>query len=524
MTAGHGGGPVVLCILDGFGIGDDPGRDPLLSAARMPNWNRLIATWPHARLKAAGEAVGLPPGQMGNSEVGHLNLGAGFPVLQDLPRINRALADGSFFSNTALLAAAQRASTGPGQLHLMALLGPGGVHAVDDHLLGMVELAHRQGVPAERVLIHLITDGRDTPPQSAAGFLRTLLSAIVDKARIATVAGRFWAMDRDQRWERTARAYAAIGHADAPRYASAGAVLADAVGKGVGDEFVEPAVVGEYAGLGDGDTFVHLNFRADRARQFTRALALESFDDFDRGTRPSKLAVTTLTEYQDRSELPVAVAFPPTEVASLAGHLAAHGLRQLHVAETEKYAHVTYFFNGGRETRFPREDRVLVPSQRDVPTYDLAPEMSAEPITEVVIEALAAGTHRFIVVNYANADMVGHTGDWQAAVTAAEVVDRCIGRLADAVSTHGATLLITGDHGNIEQMRDEDGHPQTKHTTSDVPLVVVGAAVSGASLADGALADVAPTICALLGLTAGPGMTGRDLFAPSVSADPTETG
>lgn len=524
MTTDRGGGPVVLCILDGFGIGDDPTRNPLLGAARMPNWDRLNATWPHARLKAAGEAVGLPSGQMGNSEVDHLNLGAGFPVLQDLPRINRAIADGSFFGNDALVTAARRASIGIGRLHLMALLGPGGVHAIDDHLLGMVELAHRQGVPAERVLIHLITDGRDTPPRSASAYLRALVSAIDGKARIATVAGRFWAMDRDQRWERTARAYAAVVHADGPRHASAEEVLAEVAANEVGDEFIEPAVVGDYSGLADGDSFVHLNFRADRARQFIRALVLPTFDGFERGNRPSDLAITTLTEYQDQAELPVAVAFGPVEVPSLAGHLAAHGLRQLHVAETEKYAHVTYFFNGGRETPFPGEDRVLVPSRRDIPTYDLAPEMSAAPITDVVIEALAADAHRFIVVNYANADMVGHTGDWQAAIAAVEVLDGCLGRLTDAASAHNATLLITGDHGNIEQMRDEDGHPQTKHTTSDVPLLAVGETTRDKVLADGALSDVAPTICALLGLPSGPGMTGRDLFAPSVSADPAEAG
>ena len=407
----------------------------------------------------------------------------------------------------------------------MALLGPGGIHAIDDHLLGMVELAGRRGLGRTQVLLHLVTDGRDTPPQSAGGFARALESAIGGKATVATVGGRYWAMDRDSRWERVARAYRAVVHGEGPRAATALEAIAAAHGTSTGDEFIEPTVIGDYAGVGANEAFVHLNFRADRAREFCRALVVTDFTEFDRGTRPSGLAVTTLTEYQDPADLPVAVAFPPIVVPSLAGYLAERGWRQLHVAETEKYAHVTYFFNGGREEPFAGEDRVLVPSRRDIATYDLAPEMSAGRITEVVVEAIAAQTYAFVLVNYANADMVGHTGVWEASVRAVEVLDECLGRLETACTGAGAVLLVTGDHGNIEEVRDAAGQPQTQHTTADVPLLVIGPGVRGRPLANGSLADVAPTICGLLGLPPAPSMTGRDLFdAEAAAAGTAETG
>ena len=501
---------VVLVVLDGFGLNDDPSRNALLSAA-MWNWNRLLAEWPHCRLAASGEAVGLPAGQMGNSEVGHLNLGAGFRVLQDLPRISAAIDDGSFFANPALTAACDRVRDAGSRLHLLGLIGPGGVHAVDEHIVAMVELAHRSGLPADRIMVHAFTDGRDTPPRSADAFLPALERRFAGRATIASVTGRYWAMDRDRRWERTKRAYDAIVHGTGLRALTPASAIADAYAREEGDEFIQPTVVGDAPSMASGDSVVHLNFRADRARQLTHALAQPSFDRFDRGDAAA-FDVTTLTEYQAPDELSVAVAFPPLVIDSLAAHLSRLGKRQLHIAETEKYAHVTYFFNGGVEEPFTGEDRILVPSNRDVPTYDLAPEMSAVPITDALVDALGRHEHDFIVANYANADMVGHTGVWSAAVEAANVLDACFGRLSRAALGERATLVITADHGNIEEMRDEAGAPQTKHTTSPVPLVLVSEDRAGARLRDGELADVAPTLCELLGVPAGPEMTGRSLI------------
>jgi len=477
----------------------------------MPTWRRLVADWPSCRLAASSEAVGLPPGQMGNSEVGHLNLGAGFPVLQDLPRISRAIEDGSFFANAALQAAAEHAVGSGTTLHLLGLIGPGGIHAVDGHILAMVELAARAGLPADRVLLHAFTDGRDTPPRSADGYLAALERRVQGSARVVTVSGRFYAMDRDRRWERTAVAWEALVHGQGERAATAGEAIAAAYARDESDEFIRPTVVDGYDGMADGDAVVHLNFRADRGRQLTRALALSSFDAFDRGRRP-ELSVTTLTEYQSRDELPVAVAFPPLEIDSLPAYLSRLGMHQLHLAETEKYAHVTYFFNGGVEEQLPNEERVLVPSRRDVPTYDLAPEMSAPEITERLLDAIGSATYDFIVVNYANPDMVGHTGVWDAGVRAAEIIDGILATVTEATLAVGGALLITADHGNIEEMRDAEGNPQTKHTTSPVPFVLVAADRRGARLHDGILADVAPTICDLLGIAPGPEMTGRSLL------------
>jgi 2,3-bisphosphoglycerate-independent phosphoglycerate mutase len=500
----------VLCVLDGFGLNDDPRRNAVLSA-RMPTWDRLTSEWPTARLAASGEAVGLPAGQMGNSEVGHLNLGAGFPVIQDLPRINRAIADGSFYENPALAAAVDHVFAGGSRLHLLGLIGPGGIHAVDEQIVAMAELAHRRGLPGERVLLHAFTDGRDTPPRSAAALLPRLEATLAGRATIATVSGRYYAMDRDGRWERTKLAWDAIVHGKGPRAGSAGEAIERAYARDVADEFIEPTIVIEEASVGEGDAVLHMNFRADRARQLMAAFALPYFDAFERGRLPGGLSLTTLTEYQRSDELPVAVAFPPIPIDSLPAYLARLGLRQLHIGETEKYAHVTYFFNGGVEAELRGEDRILVPSNRRVATYDLAPEMSALPITEQLIESVGSGEYDFVIVNYANPDMVGHTGDWDAAVRAAEVVDSCLGKVAEATLAAGGALLITADHGNIEEMRDNEGAPQTKHTTSPVPLILVAEAFRGAELHDGILADVAPTICDLMGLPPAPQMTGESL-------------
>jgi 2,3-bisphosphoglycerate-independent phosphoglycerate mutase len=515
--------PIVLVVLDGFGIGHDPAADAV-AAAPMPVWRGLLERWPHASLRASEDAVGLPPGQMGNSEVGHLNLGAGRPVLQDLPRIDSAIADGSFFDRPALLEACARAERPDGRLHVISLIGPGGVHANDRHLVALAELAARRGVPSVR--IHALLDGRDTPPRSALGYIADLeprLAAVHPDARIATIGGRYYAMDRDNRWERIARGYAAIVDGVGERAPSATAAIEAACDRGENDEFVAPTVIDGVDGrVRDGDPIIHANFRADRARQLVHALADEVFEGFDRDAvrpRPRNLLVVTMTEYE--AGLPVEVAFPPEEVRSLAHAASDAGWRQFHVAETEKYAHVTYFFNGGREAALPGEDRRLVPSPK-VATYDLQPAMSAPGVADALIEAIESGDYDFIVANFANPDMVGHTGVWEATVTALGVIDGCIGRVVGALEEldardpdgPGSLLIVTADHGNAEAMRDAEGRPVTAHSLNPVPIAAVGRAVAGRSLHDGVLADVAPTICELGGLERWEGMTGRSLLDP----------
>ena len=515
--------PLVLVIIDGFGIGPIPADDAIASA-RMPVWRGLLEHWPHSILGASEEAVGLPPGQMGNSEVGHLNLGAGKPVLQDLPRIDAAIEDGSFFDRPPLVAAADRAAKAgsDGRLHLISLIGPGGVHANDRHLVVLAELAARRGVPHVRV--HALLDGRDTPPRSALGYMADLERRLAEAhpdAKVATVGGRYWAMDRDQRWDRTARGYDAIVHGVGERARSATAAIEAAYERGENDEFVAPTVIDGVDGtVRDGDPIIHANFRANRARQLTHALADgDSFTAFDRssgGSRPHDLFVVTMTEYE--SGLPVEVAFPPDEAYSLAHAAADAGWRQFHVAETEKYAHVTYFFNGGREAPLPGEDRRLIPSPK-VATYDLQPEMSAEGVADAIVEAVRGDEYDLIVANFANPDMVGHTGVWDAAVTAAETVDGCLGRIVDALDEsdarssggEGSLLAITADHGNADQMRTADGEPVTAHSLNPVPFLLRGRVVDGAELRNGVLADVAPTLCELVGLPRWTGMTGQSL-------------
>ncbi|HET9346241.1 MAG TPA: 2,3-bisphosphoglycerate-independent phosphoglycerate mutase [Candidatus Limnocylindrales bacterium] len=509
--------PIVLVVLDGFGVGPDPSVDAI-AAAPMPVWRGLLARWPHALLRASEDAVGLPPGQMGNSEVGHLNLGAGRPVLQDLPRIDAAIADGSFFERPALIEACRRAARPGGRLHVISLIGPGGVHANDRHLVALAELARRHGVPAVRV--HALLDGRDTPPRSARGFVEDLerrLAAAHPDARIATVGGRYWAMDRDKRWERTKRGYDAIVHGVGERAPSALAAIDAAYGRGENDEFVAPTIVDGVDGRSrDGDPIVHANFRADRARQLTHALADETFGGFDRsagGPAPREPFVVTMTEYEEG--LPVSVAFPPEEAYSLAHAASDAGWRQFHVAETEKYAHVTYFFNGGRETPLPGEDRLLVPSPK-VATYDLQPSMSAPGVADALVEAIRLDRYDLIVANFANPDMVGHTGVWDATIEALETIDACLGRVVAAAGP-GSLLVITADHGNAELMRDADGRPVTAHSLNPVPILVAGQAVEGRRLHDGVLADVAPTIGELAGLPRWEGMTGSSLLEPRES-------
>ena len=520
--------PIVLVVLDGFGIGDGSSSDAV-AAAEMPVWRSLLGRWPHASLRAAEDAVGLPAGQMGNSEVGHLNLGAGRPVLQDLPRIDAAIADGTFFERPALLDACRRAARPDGRLHVISLIGPGGVHANDRHLVALVALAARQGVPSVR--IHALLDGRDTPPRSAIAFVADLeprLAAAHPDARIATIGGRYYAMDRDNRWDRIARGYAAIVDGVGEKASSATAAIEAAYLRGENDEFVLPTIIDGVDGIvRDGDPIVHANFRADRARQLVHALADREFVGFDRDAnrpRPRDLLVVTMTAYE--AGLAVKVAFPPEEVRSLAHAAADAGWRQFHVAETEKYAHVTYFFNGGREAPLPGEDRRLIPSPA-VATYDLQPAMSAPGVADALVEAIRADTYDFIVANFANPDMVGHTGVWEATLAALATIDDCLGRIAAAVESRdridpdgpGSLLIITADHGNAEVMRDAAGHPITAHSLNPVPIVIAGRAMAGRSLHDGVLADVAPTICQLGGLDRWEGMTGTSLLEPAPVAD-----
>ena len=517
--------PIVLVVLDGFGIGRDPAGDAI-AAAPMPTWRGLLERWPHSTLEASEEAVGLPPGQMGNSEVGHLNLGAGRPVLQDLPRIDAAIADGSFDTRPAFLGACRRAREARGILHVVTLVGPGGVHANDRHLVALAALAERERVP--RLAIHALLDGRDTPPSSALGYvvdLESRLAAVHPGATIATVGGRYFAMDRDRRWERTERGYDAIVHGETvDRAPSAVAAIEAAYIRGESDEFVAPTVIdGREGSVDDHDPIVHLNFRADRARQLTHALADGSeFDGFDRTSptgrpAPTDLLVVTMTEYEEG--LDVLVAFPPETARSLAQAFSEAGWRQFHVAETEKYAHVTYFFNGGIEAPWPGEDRDLIPSPK-VATYDLQPAMSAAGVTDALVGAIGSGTYDFIVANYANPDMVGHTGVWDATVDALATIDACLARVVDAVGAveaadqggAGAILAITADHGNADDLRDASGAPVTAHSLNPVPFVLIGRSVADRRLADGVLADVAPTLLELADLPPWPAMSGRSLL------------
>ena len=524
MTGGFRGGPrprpILLVVLDGFGIGHDPSADAI-AAADMPVWRGLLRDWPHAALRASEDAVGLPPGQMGNSEVGHLNLGAGRPVLQDLPRIDAAIADGSYALRPAFVEACTRAARPDGRLHLVSLIGPGGVHANDRHLVALVRLAASLDVPCVR--IHALLDGRDTPPRSAVDFMLDLETRLADAhpdARVASVGGRYYAMDRDGRWDRVERGYDAIVHRVGERAETATAAIQAGYARGENDEFVTPTVIaGTDGSVRPGDPIIHCNFRADRARQLTHALSEASFESFDRtapdGTpAPADLHVVTMTEYE--SGLPVHVAFPPEQARSLAQAFSEAGWRQFHVAETEKYAHVTYFFNGGVEIPYAGEERVLVPSLK-VATYDLAPEMRAVGVTDELVGAIASGRFDFIVANYANPDMVAHTGRWEATIAGLEVIDACLARVVAAIeavdaadpAAPGAVLAITADHGNADELRDASGNAVTAHSLNPVPFVLVGRAARGLDLSDGVLADVAPTLLELAGLPRWDGMTGR---------------
>ncbi|HEX5763003.1 MAG TPA: 2,3-bisphosphoglycerate-independent phosphoglycerate mutase [Solirubrobacterales bacterium] len=496
---------LALVILDGWGLAP-PGPGNAISQAETPVFDRLWDAYPHTQLSAQGRDVGLPDGQMGNSEVGHLNLGAGAIVKQDLARIDDAIADGSFFENEALVAACRRAAAGSGRLHLLGLVSDGGVHSGWEHLEATIELATQEGVPD--VVFHAFTDGRDTLPHGGRGYLAELERWLRQAGRVGTVSGRYYAMDRDTRWERTKLAYDAIVHGEGLHAASSQEAIETSYQREETDEFVKPTVIGDYDGVREGEAAIFVNFRPDRARQMTRALAEPGFDEFPRSNGPL-LGLTTMTEY--RQGWPYPVAFPEARPrTTLAEVVSGAGGRQLHVAETEKYAHVTYFFNGGREAEWEGEERCLVESPRDVPTYDHKPEMSARAAADAFVERWSQGAYRFGIINFANPDMVGHTGSIPAAVKAVETVDRCLGDVVAAVDRVGGACIVTADHGNCDHMLEPDGSPNTAHSLNPVPLIVTA---EGVSLRDGGiLADVAPTALNLLGIPQPEAMTGRSLL------------
>ncbi len=511
---------VALIILDGWGL-RPPADDNAISLGRTPSWDRI---WekpaiPHSVLATSGPAVGLPEGQMGNSEVGHLNLGAGRVVVQSLLRISQAIAADELSDNPALRDALDTVHDRGSTLHLVGLVGPGGVHAADEHLDALAELAKECGLP--RICLHAFLDGRDTPPSSALGYLRELekRGTVDERCPIATISGRYYAMDRDRRWDRTELAYRAMVEGEGDAVRDPIRALEQAYEEGETDEFVRPRVVVDEEGkpvgrIRDGDAIVCFNFRADRMRQITRALGDPDFTAFDRGEGPPDTRIVTLTEY-DRT-LPLEVAFPPEPLDNLlCDVLAAHGRTSFRTAETEKYPHVTYFFNGGREDPPIGEERKLVPSPK-VATYDLQPEMSAPEVTDGLVEAIRSREFDLLVCNYANPDMVGHTGVISAAVRAVETVDECLGRVLEACEETGTTALVTADHGNCEQMYDpETGGPHTAHTTNPVGIVLVEPEARRTTdrLEEGALADIAPTLLGLLDLPKPAEMDGRDLRA-----------
>jgi 2,3-bisphosphoglycerate-independent phosphoglycerate mutase len=500
--------PLLLMILDGWGYRDET-ENNAIALADTPCWDDMWENEPHVLIETSGEPVGLPAGQMGNSEVGHMNIGAGRIVYQDFSRITKAIHDGSFAENFELCSAIDAAADRDGTVHIMGLLSPGGVHSHDDHFLATVKLAAQRG--AASVAIHGFLDGRDTPPRSAeASILRMqdLLNTIPG-ATFSTICGRYYAMDRDMRWDRVEKAYRAISSAQSERHeVSAISALEQAYARGENDEFVQPTVIGGASGVRDGDVIIFVNFRADRARELTMAFVNDPFDGFDRN-KINLADYVCMTEY--KAGLPVSVAFPPSTIPRLFGaELADSGLRQLRIAETEKYAHVTFFFNGGQENPFPLEERILIPSP-DVATYDLQPEMSAPELTRKLVEAIHSRKFDVIICNVANPDMVGHTGNLEAAMKAVAVVDRCLAEVRSAIDSVGGELLITADHGNIELMKDPvSGQNHTAHTTNKVPFLFHGRPATMKNA--GSLRDIAPTMMALLGLSQPKEMTGRPLL------------
>jgi 2,3-bisphosphoglycerate-independent phosphoglycerate mutase len=508
---------VVLVVLDGWGYRRER-EGNAVALANVPTWNRLWAGTPRTLLDASGLAVGLPIGQMGNSEVGHMNLGAGRVVLQDLVRISAAVKHGDFFRNDVLLAACAHARKNGGTLHLMGLIGDGGVHAHQEHLLALVALGEREGVP--KIAIHAMLDGRDTLPKSALGFMQDLIAKTAGRAAIASLGGRYYGMDRDKRWPRIELWYRAAVDGTGPSATDPVAFIRDAYGRGETDEFIKPAAIARdgapVAPMRDGDALICWNFRSDRMRQIVRAIGIAGFDGFDVSRRP-KVHIATMTQYDATFGFPI--AFEPFSMEKIVAEvLCDAGMTTLRTAETEKYPHVTYFFNGGVEVPYKGEERILVPSQK-VATYDLMPEMSAPGITDVLCKAIEARDHEFILVNYANGDMVGHSGNLAATIEACEVVDRCLARVLASGEKASARLLITADHGNCEMMIDPaTGGPHTAHTTNPVPFLLVAKGDAVPLRDGGALCDVGPTILGMLGVDQPAEMTGRDLRLAGVPA------
>jgi len=501
--------PMVLCILDGWGYRADDTANAV-ALAETPAWDQIIATCPHAFLTTHGPDVGLPSGQMGNSEVGHTNIGAGRVVAMDLGQIDLAIEDGSFFTNAAIRAFGQTLKGTGGTAHLMGVISDGGVHGHITHVLAATRALTDMGV---RVALHAVTDGRDVAPASAAKFIAALQAGLPPLARIATVSGRYFAMDRDNRWDRVARAYQAMVEAKGTHAATAADAVTAAATRGETDEFIAPTVLADYHGAQDGDGFFCLNFRADRAREILLAVGEDAFAGFARGTRPHWAALLGMVDYSKTHDAFMAAAYPKrTLVNTLGAWVASHGLRQFRLAETEKYPHVTFFLNGGKEEPEPGEDRYMAPSPK-IATYDLQPEMSSAEVTERLVQAIRA-RYDLIVVNYANPDMVGHTGSLPAAIAACASVDRGLVRVLAALKETGAAMLVTADHGNAELMVDPvTGGPHTAHTTNPVVVALVGGP-PGAHLRNGRLADLAPTVLELMGLPLAPEMTGQSLLVP----------
>lgn len=502
--------PIMLCILDGWGYNPDK-TDNAIEQGKTPFWHKIIQEYPTAFIKTSGLDVGLPDGQMGNSEVGHTNLGAGRVVMQDLPRINQAVATGTLAQNPVLIELIQKLKETKGTCHLMGLMGTGGVHAYQTHIVALAKILNDNGI---NVAVHAFLDGRDTPPASAAGFMAQFEESVKEMplVHVATIGGRYYGMDRDNRWDRVTKAYEAIINADAPHFDSAKEAIELSYNQKVLDEFVIPCVIGGYTGAHDGDGLIMANFRPDRAREITRMMLQPDFTLAERSRVVKFAAAAGMTEYSTEHTKWLKTLFPAEELTKIFGEVVSEaGLKQLRIAETEKYAHVTFFFNGGQETMFPGEERILVPSPK-VATYDLQPEMSAVEVTDKLVDAIQSDKFDVIICNYANGDMVGHTGVMEAAIKAVETVDNCVERVTNAILAKGGAILITADHGNAEKMVDEATHtPYTAHTTFPVKAVLVGAK-DVVGLKDGRLCDISPTLLDLLGIQQPAEMTGHSLL------------